>query len=149
MENKLAEALVLKGVLSEGTEVEAYYSALGLGGINSVRVTGYFSVVSATKRPNGDVMFVLAALRDGAETTVLAEDILNIDGMDPVRFASVYDIKACGGAAELKARRGRKPKDRSPEGLARAAALAAAVLANSPPEPANDDDDDFDDREVA
>lgn len=145
MENKLAEALVLKGVLPAGTEVEARYEGVALGGVGNVKVTGYFSVVKAGKKKNGDIVFTLASLRDGSLTKVLAEDVFNIDGMDPARFASVYDIKADGGAAAQKARRGRKPKDRSPEGLARAAALAAAAAAAAEA----DNDEEFDDRDVA
>jgi proline racemase len=144
MENKLAEALALKGVLPAGTEVEAYYTGVALGGVANVKVSGQFSIVSIGKRKDGTVVFVLAALRDGATHKVLATDVTVIDGMDPERFASVYDIKACGGTAAPKARRGRKPKDRSPEGLARAAALAALAA-----RPEADNDDDFDDREVA
>jgi hypothetical protein len=135
MENKLAEALAVKGVLPAGTEVEARYTGVGLGAVSNVKVTGYFSIVSIGKKKSGDIVFTLAGLRDGAVSKVLAEDVINIDGMDPARFASVYDIKADGNVAAPKARRGRKPKDRSPEGLARAAALAAG----NPPVPANDD----------
>ena len=127
MENKLAEALAVKGVLPAGTEVEARYTGVGLGGVNSVKVVGYFSIVSIGKKADGSIVFVLAALRDGATHRVSAADVLNIDGMDPARFASVYGIKECGGAAAPQARRGRKPKDRS---------VQAQIV---PPQPANDD----------
>lgn len=125
MDIKLAEALVSKGVLKAGTEVEARHYAVGLGGITKVLVTDYFTIVRSKVKTNG-VTFELASLRDGSLSTVPAENVLNIDGMDPARFASVYDIKPDGAAAKVGARRGRKPKDRSPEGLAKAAALKAA-----------------------
>lgn len=113
MQNKLAEALVTKGVLKNGTEVEAMHKAVGLGGVNVVKVTSYFSIAGVEIKGSGKVVFKLSSLRDGAISMVPAEDVLNIDGMDPARFASVYNIKADGGAAKVGARRGRKPKDRS------------------------------------
>ena len=143
MQNKLAEALVTRGVLKVGTEVEAYHQAVGLGGVTTVKVANYFTIASVAVKTTGNVVFTLAALRDGALSQVLAEDIINIDGMDPARFAAVWDIKADGGKAVVGARRGRKPKDRSPEGLAKAAALAAAKVA------ANVSNDDFAFTEVA
>lgn len=112
MDNKLAEALVLKGVLPAGTEVQAKHMAMGLGSVNNVQVTSGFSIKSTKVREDGMVVFTLANLRDGQATKVLAEAIQDIDGMDPVRFANVYNITADGGKAILGKRRGRKPKNR-------------------------------------
>lgn len=113
MDIKLAEALVIKGVIKSGTEVEAYHYAVGLGGVTTVRVVDYFTVVKAQVLNGGAVLFDLSSLRDGAISHAKAEDVLNIDGMEPGRFASVYDIKPDGAAAKVGNRRGRKPKDRS------------------------------------
>jgi len=115
MDNKLAEALVQKGVLKEGTEVRAKHKAMGLGSVNNVIVSGDFSISATHIREDGRVVFKLADLRSGAPSSVFAEDIEDIDGMDPVRFASVYDITADGGKAVVGKRRGRKPKNRQIE----------------------------------
>lgn len=115
MDNKLAEALVTRGVIPAGTEVRARHLAMGLGSVNNVVVTSDFSVSSTKIREDGIVVFKLADLRSGAASTVVAEDVLDIDGMDPVRFADVYNITASGGKAILGKRRGRKPKNRSVE----------------------------------
>lgn len=112
MDNKLAEALVLKGVLTKGTEVRAQFKAMGMGSVANVLVRGDFSITKARIREDGKVVFELAGLRDGSTTKVFAEAIEDIDGMDPVRFASVYDITAEGTKAVVGARRGRKPKNR-------------------------------------
>jgi hypothetical protein len=116
MQTKLAEALINRGVLPAGTEVTARHNAMGLGSVNNVMVTSEFSIIKVAVRSDGEVVWTLANLRDGAHTKVLSEAILDIDGMDPVRFASVYDITADGGKAVVGARRGRKPKNRNPEG---------------------------------
>lgn len=115
MENKLAEALVLRGVLPAGTEVRAKHKAMGLGSVNNVLVSGDFSIAEAKIREDGRVVFKLADLRSGAPSSVFAEDIEDIDGMDPVRFASVWNITADGGKAVMGKRRGRKPKNRQIE----------------------------------
>jgi hypothetical protein len=115
MENNLATALVTRGVLPKGTEVRAHHKAMGLGSVNNVMVTSDFSIAGTSIREDGQVVFTLANLRDGGQSKVLAEAILDIDGMDPVRFASVYDITATGGKAVVGARRGRKPKNRQLE----------------------------------
>ena len=112
MDNKLAEALVNKGVLPAGTEVQAKHKAMGLGSVNNVIVSGGFSISSTKILENGKVKFYLADLRSGTPTSVYADAIEEIDGMDPVRFASVYNITADGGKAILGKRRGRKPKNR-------------------------------------
>lgn len=115
MNSKLAEALILKGHLPAGTEVEARYKTMGLGSVNNVTVTGDFSIVSTEVNEDGRVMFKLADLRSGAPTQVEAEAIEGIDGMDPERFAAVWDITASGGKAVVGKRRGRKPKNRQIE----------------------------------
>lgn len=112
MDNKLAEALVLKGVLPAGTEIKAKHKAMGLGSVNNVLVVDNFSVTSTKIREDGRVLFKLADLRTGAPSSVYADAVEEIDGMDPVRFADVYNITAEGGKAILGKRRGRKPKNR-------------------------------------
>lgn len=112
MDSKLAAALVNKGVLPAGTEVRAKHKAMGLGSVNNVIVTSDFSITGAVVREDGKVVFKLADLRSGAPSSVFAEAVEEIDGMDPVRFASVYNITEDGGKAILGKRRGRKPKNR-------------------------------------
>jgi hypothetical protein len=112
MDTKLAEALVARGVLPVGTEIRAKHKAMGLGSVNNVDVISDFSIKRVVAL-DGKVIFTLANLRDGGSTDVPAENVIDIDGMDPVRFANVYDITEDGGKAVLGKRRGRKPKDRS------------------------------------
>lgn len=115
MDNKLAEALVNKGVLPAGTEVRAKHKAMGLGSVNNVIVSNDFSITQSIIREDGKVQFKLADLRSGVPYSVFAEAVEEIDGMDPVRFAEVYNITADGGKAVLGKRRGRKPKNRPVE----------------------------------
>lgn len=115
MDNKLAEALIARNLLPAGTEVRAKYKAMGLGSVNNVLVSGDFSIAGHKVKEDGTIRFRLADLRSGAPTNVDAEAIEDIDGMDPVRFAAVWDITADGGKAVVGKRRGRKPKNRQIE----------------------------------
>lgn len=112
MDVKLAEALVVKNLLPAGTEVRAKYKGVGLGSVTKVLVTGDFSITNTKIREDGRIVFYLSSVRDGATTTVLEDAIQEIDGMDPVRFANVYNIGATGDKLVLGKRRGRKPKNR-------------------------------------
>lgn len=113
METNLAEALVAKSLLPQGTEVKAKYLATGLGGIGTVLVDDIFTIKQIFRNPEGELRFQLESTRDGAVRRLPAVAIFELDGMDPERFAAVWDIKSDGGAAVVGKRRGRKPKDRS------------------------------------
>jgi hypothetical protein len=113
MDSNLATSLVNKGVLVTGTEIEAHYRAAGLGGVGTVVAKGEFTIDSVGKTTEGDMIFVATSTRDGRKQRILAEAVTSIDGMDPSRFAAVYNIKADGSGAKMGKRRGRKPKDRS------------------------------------
>jgi hypothetical protein len=112
MDSKLAEALVAKGVLGAGTEVEARYLGAGLSGKFDMLVSGGFTIEGASLS-GGTVYFTLTSTADGSQKRLPALAVTSIDGMDPERFASVYNVKADGGEAKVGKRRGRKPKDRS------------------------------------
>lgn len=113
MLGKLAESLVNKGVLTPGMEVEARYHGLGLGGTENIRVTGDFMIHEIFAGENGNIIFGLKSTSDGKSKRLSAETIITIDGMDPDRFASVYDVKPDGTDKKAGKRRGRRPKDRS------------------------------------
>ncbi len=113
MQSKLAEALINKGFLIKGTEVQARYLSSGLAGTNTVEVQDEFTINRAFKLGDDTVSFELISNRDGNKIKVFAESITAIDGMDPTRFASVYNVEANGSNTKLGKRRGRKPKDRS------------------------------------
>ena len=115
MDNKLAEALIARNLLPAGTEVRAKHTAMGLGSVNNVLVSSDFSISGHKVKEDGTIVFRLADLRSGAPSSVTAEAIEDIDGMDPVRFAAVWDITAEGGKAVVGKRRGRKPKNRQIE----------------------------------
>ena len=114
MNQSLATKLIAKNLINENTEVVARYKGSSISGDPSMIFTGIFSVVSTLVGADGKtISFHVVSTLDGHRRIVKHSDILEIDGMDPNRFASVYDIKADGVDATIGKRRGRKPKDRS------------------------------------
>lgn len=115
MHKGLATALVEKGVIGYNTKVTAKHE------IQSFSTKTQSTSVFLFKRliqDNENIFFELVSPDDLIKHTLPAENILNIDGMDPVRIAAVYNLRADGNPKITGKKRGRKPKN-----------LKAAVLA--------------------
>lgn len=113
MDITLASKLVAKKLINETTEVVARYRGSSISGDMNVVSTDIFSVMEVMEMVDDNIILVVESTRDGHRRRIFVTDILEIDGMEPNRFASVYDIKADGADAKVGKRRGRKPKDRS------------------------------------
>jgi hypothetical protein len=113
MDKSLATKLVAKKLIKEGTEVTARYKGIGLNGESAVFSSGIFTVNKIVPHDGDKIVLSVISTRDGLHRLITHVDIIEIDGMEPNRFASVYDIKADGKDAAIAKRRGRKPKDRS------------------------------------
>lgn len=114
MDKSLATKLVAKNLINETTEVMARYKGSSISGDVSVVSTDVFTVAKVLGTDaEGTMFFSVNSTRDGSQRIIRHKDIVEIDGMEPNRFASVYNIKADGGDAAIAKRRGRKPKDRS------------------------------------
>lgn len=105
----LAKVLIERKILNTHTELEIEYMGLDLSGSNTVKSKDFFNIVKVTTQDDRLLLDVVS-VRDGHRRVVKSEQIVNVDGMDPLRFASVYGIKANGGNAAQQKRRGRKPK---------------------------------------
>jgi hypothetical protein len=109
----LAQKLIEKGVLAAEAEIEAEYATLAMGGFGTTTGRGIF-LIQDIKPLDGSHRFDVISTRDGSQRQLTSENIIAIDGMDPIRYASVYNVKADGIDAKLGKRRGRRPKVRSP-----------------------------------
>jgi hypothetical protein len=109
MHYNLAEALVNKGVIKYDTEVEAKCITADLSGIKQIEVISNFLVKRVIKQINGEIVFDLSH-QDGRRCKIKAENVITIDGMDPSRIATVYNLKADGSEKTTGKKRGRKPK---------------------------------------
>jgi hypothetical protein len=109
MDAHLAEVLVERNVVKPDMEVTAAYFGVGLSGAQRVPVQGDFFVREIT-RIDGRLVFSLQSTRDGTRKKVYCEAISRIEGMDPIRYAQIYNIKADGSSGREKKKRGRKTK---------------------------------------
>ena len=108
----LAQKLIEKGVLAADAEVEATFPVPAMGGAGYTTGRGIF-LITKIQINEGKVDLDVISTRDGSSRKLGANNIVAIDGMDPVRFASVYNVKADGLEAKEGKRRGRKPKVRT------------------------------------
>lgn len=113
MDKTLTIKLLEKNLINANTEVTARYRGVSVSGDNSVRSQEVFTVEAIVDANAEDIEFRVISTRDGSRRVIKHQQIMEIDGMHPTRFAAVYDIKADGAAATVGKRRGRKPKDRS------------------------------------
>ena len=111
MNINLFNTLYNKNILSQSTVITGYYPARMLGGITTTKLVGTFNFVKyvgnkvTIKRVNTNEFYIISV-----------DDIMEIDGMDPSRLASIYGIKADGTKKKekidpitgLPVRRGRK-----------------------------------------
>jgi len=110
MQNELAEILIKNKLLKVDMEVDAIYESTTLDGTTKVLASGIFMIQSIQE--DKEIIFKVISTHDGHNRFIKVDDISKIDGMDPERFALVYNIQSDGSKVKVGKRRGRKPKDR-------------------------------------
>ena len=108
MQSELANILINRNILLVGMEIEATYESITLDGTSKVAAFGGF-MIQKIIRNEETTEFQTVSIHDGHKRIIHVEDVSSIDGMDPIRFAAVYDIQSDGSNARVGKRRGRKP----------------------------------------
>lgn len=103
MKRQLAEALINKGIMQPGTLLYGYTQTSGLGQTLQ-------TLPLELMMENFDGEIFICRDRLGKKYTMHINDVKEVDGMDPIRLASVFDIKADGEKKIAGKKRGRKPK---------------------------------------
>jgi hypothetical protein len=103
MQKTLAEALINKGVMHPGTLVYGRTRAVGLG--QNLQMVPLELMM---EEYNGKHFSCRDRL--GKSYIMLVEDVQEVDGMDPARLASIFNIKSDGTDKAAGKKRGRKPK---------------------------------------
>jgi hypothetical protein len=107
----LIKKLVSMGIIRQNTEIEAYYHGNDLSGRPVLRTRGNFFVQTASVlKSTGDIVFKAVSTVDGSAKTVLAENLVTIDGMTLEALAETYCIDANGKKIAQGKRRGRRPR---------------------------------------
>ena len=103
MKKQLAEVLINKGIMRPGTLLYGPAPTVSLG--PNVQMVPLELMMEEF---NGETF--LCRDRLGKAYTMHINNVQEVDGMDPVRLASVYNISNTGGNKKVGKKRGRKPK---------------------------------------
>jgi hypothetical protein len=114
MNESLLQTLIDRKLINGNTEIDIWYHRLDLSGKSNIPVNGTFMVCNIGSKDNHPVISGRSVV-DGSISRFVNDQIIAIDGMDPERFASIYNIGPDGGPMKQKKKRGRKPKDWKPE----------------------------------
>jgi hypothetical protein len=103
MKKQLAEALINRGIMKPGTLLYGFTQTSGLG--QTLQTLPLELMME-------DFDGTLFKCRDrlGKKYTMHINDVKEVDGMEPIRLASVFDIKSDGGKKIAGKKRGRKPR---------------------------------------
>lgn len=135
---QLARNLISAGAIRQNTEVTTYFEGTGMDGRDNARRVGSFHIRSA-RMTKEKVIF--EAYGHGRTITLTNEDIIDLDGMSPKRFAQVNGYHVKGDPLPKQKRRGRKTNaERAQIAAAKAAAEAAGEEWNGEYETAEQDE---------
>lgn len=113
MNANLFEVLVDRNIINEQTEIEARVRKNDLSGCSYMKFEGsYYYVAHSMNDDETDGSIIATDTRDGSLATITMSDIISVDGMEPLRLASIYALNEIGESVKQGARRGRKPKNR-------------------------------------
>lgn len=110
MYDLLAEIFIQKGIIKYNTSVTATYVTEQFGGVLKLEKQTDFTVIRAIKMEDGSILFDLKQVGENSRHRVPASAIQQIEGMDPARIASVYNLKPDGTEKTVGRKRGRKPR---------------------------------------
>ena len=103
MNSKLAESLMNKNIIKPGTLV---YGRTTVSGLGQTLTTAPVEVMVENFQNNT----FYCRDRTGKQYVMPVENVDEVDGMNPVRLASIFNIKADGSDKAAGKKRGRKPK---------------------------------------
>jgi hypothetical protein len=103
MKKQLAEALINRGIMKPGTLLYGYTQTSGLG-----QTLQTLPLELMMEEFDGTTFYCRDRL--GKNYTMHINDVQEVDGMEPTRLASVFNIKANGENKIAGKKRGRKPK---------------------------------------
>lgn len=108
--NHLISALVSRAAIGTDNVITATYTVRDGSG-RWVSKVGDFGVVKLEKSKEG-ISFTVQDVINKNKIQITDEHIVAIDGMEPSRYADVYNLNADGSDKKIGKKRGRKPKQR-------------------------------------
>jgi hypothetical protein len=110
MKSALARVLLTKGVIRQGTVIEAYQNVRGLSCIRNASVVAAFVIARACLLNGVQIVFDSIG-PDQAPCRLPSEHVISLDGMPIERIASSHNLTLDGAELTMR-RRGRRRKTR-------------------------------------
>jgi len=104
----LAKAFIQRGVIRQGTVLEAYQSAKGLSCVCDSYTEGRYVVLAATTADEWVYFDVVSSAKDRHK--LRCDYVTAIDGMAIERVAAAHQLRMDGSQIISGVRRGRKPR---------------------------------------
>lgn len=111
MNIEFVRALKERGILAENTKILANYKGYTLDG-STIPSRGEL-LVKQMDITETNIMIQATPLFGQTKYQIGLKDIIEIDGMDPVRLGKVFNINSDGSQRVTGRKRGRKPKVRA------------------------------------
>lgn len=102
-------ALLEKHALGTDNIVTASYMVVDAFGRKLSKMNDF--KISNIIKNEDDIIFDLIAIKDEKTLRIKSDCIVFIDGMDPARYADIYDLLPDGTSKKVGKKRGRKPKN--------------------------------------
>ncbi|RYD44948.1 MAG: hypothetical protein EOP83_31090, partial [Verrucomicrobiaceae bacterium] len=109
MNISLLKVLIERNIIGVRTEIDARYRGRDIAGNPLVAATGTFLILEINPTESG-YSFLCADTIDGQRRRLSGDQIVGVDGMDPIRLAANYELDENGNKVKVGKRRGRKPR---------------------------------------
>ena len=109
MTSGLARVLLARGIIRQGTVVDAYSNVRGLSCVCNSNVLSSFLIIRARLLNKTEVVFDTLGAGQVAQL-IRAADVINLDGMPVERVALAQNLHVDGTPLASKSRRGRRKK---------------------------------------
>jgi hypothetical protein len=113
MNSALARVLLSRGVIRQGTVIEAYQSVRGLSCVCNSNVVSSFVISRACLLNGTHVVFDVIG-PDQVPCRLPSDDVVSLDGMLIDRIASSHNLTLDGAELAIRSRRGRRRKTPQP-----------------------------------
>lgn len=107
MKLNFLKSLINHNVVKPGVELDAFIKVKILGSELHTIENRHF-MITKINMDDDKVIFDTVSSYDGQKTRINHESVTLIDGMDPYRYASVFDIDENGNKVEPAKKRGPK-----------------------------------------
>lgn len=110
MHKTLIDSLIKQGLITQNTELKGLTQSPSIFSGTNEKIECYVRVQNIIDSSASTITFNCSDMHGNGSYTISTDDIYEIEGMTPSRFASCYNMKIDGSYKNPGKKRGRKPK---------------------------------------